>query len=83
MAEHGKCGTYNRGCRCRPCTDAQAAYQRGWRNRSRDLSAREHGNRATYNAGCRCAECREARRLAEVDYTRRTHGQDEAAPVGR
>lgn len=31
-SQHGSRGRYASGCRCRPCTDANAAYVRGYRD---------------------------------------------------
>lgn len=36
---HGKAGTYNRGCRCDPCRQAKAEYQRTQRQRRRTTAA--------------------------------------------
>ncbi len=39
MSDHGTRARYVKGCRCRPCKDANAEYTRAWRarNRSRAL----------------------------------------------
>lgn len=33
--QHGKNGTYNRGCRCEPCSDAAREYQREYLRRKK------------------------------------------------
>jgi hypothetical protein len=39
LAEHGQIAMYYRGCRCRPCKDASAAYKRDYRARTRAVLA--------------------------------------------
>lgn len=76
-ATHGKKATYNRGCRCAPCTEAQRLHVRGRRAGYIDRLARgdvpesfEHGISAYRNWGCRCDVCREAGRIDNAIYYR-------------
>lgn len=60
--QHGERRTYNAGCRCEDCREANRIYVRGryllgYPNGSRK---RKHGTRTMYNAGCRCALCKAA-----------------------
>lgn len=57
MPDHGTRARYSRGCRCTPCRDANAAYDRKLRARA---GLPEHGKRGTYTSGCRCEPCRAA-----------------------
>lgn len=73
---HGTNAAYIRGCRCRPCTDAHAAYTREWYWRTgRHNPARppaRHGQRAMYTKyGCRCDPCRAAESEYRRSYRRR------------
>ena len=70
---HGSLNGYiNSRCRCQPCRDAQAAYQRAYRGvivLSRDDP--RHGTTNGYqNYGCRCRNCRTAQADAWRDYRR-------------
>lgn len=63
---HGKRSTYNRGCRCEKCFQAQKEYQEaGHRNRRLALAAGlievNHGTTNAYwNYACRCEPCKAA-----------------------
>lgn len=62
VAVHGTRGRYQKGCRCRECTDAQSASSRERRERLRWQSATEmtgkgHGSRYRFESGCRCPVC--------------------------
>ena len=76
-AEHGTWSAYTRGCRCRPCRDAAAAYMRDYRAGKR-RNAAPHGTPSKYVAGCRCPECRAAnaayKRSRRALGTVRNHG---------
>lgn len=68
--------SYTRGCRCRTCKTAKAAYSRGRRAAANALAAEvghrtytliadnlTHGTRSTYEErGCRCDPCVNAKR---------------------
>lgn len=63
MMTHGTRYTYNRGCRCVPCTQAATDYTRQHRAHLRASPVPDdlHGAAATYrNRGCRCDACRAA-----------------------
>ena len=63
MRSHGCTATYDSGCRCPDCTEAnrlkavRTRQDRARRLRA-DPSLAEHGQQATYcNWGCRCLPC--------------------------
>ncbi len=63
MKPHGTISAYQRGCRCRPCKDAVAAYQRAWvaQRKTEEKPAHIHGTTNGYvNYRCRCVACRAA-----------------------
>ena len=68
---HGKPSTYRWGCRCIPCTKANASHKRSTRKSSEarlsaDPTFAEHGREGTYtNRCCRCRPCT----AAHADYT--------------
>lgn len=75
---HGTLTGWRRGCRCGPCREAHADYERAYRRRfpgrvgsahQRGTSTTAHGTRSRYVAGCRCDACAEASR--EYDRQRR------------
>jgi hypothetical protein len=71
MATHGLASTYNTGCRCTPCTDANTERARQVRNdmterRLRNPAAVPHGLSGYTNWQCRCDICAAAHR----DYAR-------------
>lgn len=74
IAEHGTATRYQRGCRCRPCTDAGSARCRDYRQRKqlgllKSPNQPEHGRGLyLYNHGCRCALCYLAKSWSERDY---------------
>lgn len=77
---HGTTTGYQRyNCRCRPCSDAQAEFNRrqrvssGGRGPYLKASQRVHGTTARYYAGCRCDLCKAAK--AEVERARRLSKQ--------
>lgn len=90
---HGIGSTYRAGCRCRPCTDANARIRKGQRKRSgermsSDPAAAVHGRASTYtNWCCRCELCKEAhaRFMAELKSARtaRLAADPSLAPHGR
>lgn len=62
---HGTAGGYsNHGCRCQPCRDAAAAFQRKARERRAKTPAEliPHGANGYSNYDCRCEICLEGRR---------------------
>ena len=72
MNEHGLASTYNLGCRCGACREANrvkslaARADRARRLRA-DPSLATHGKHATYvNWDCRCIDCT----TAQMDYHR-------------
>lgn len=67
---HGKRGTYQAGCRCADCREANRLYQQAaTARRSQDPRLADvagHGSSSTYkNYLCRCTKCRAAN-AAEV-----------------
>lgn len=61
--DHGEGQTYrNHGCRCAPCTKANAADQRAARERRKGTTPwSKHGLASSYeNYGCRCPRCTKA-----------------------
>lgn len=57
---HGKRTTYQLGCRCGSCGQAQREYGLGWREqvRTRPVPANVHGRSVGYGAyKCRCDRC--------------------------
>lgn len=73
--EHGTRARYTKGCRCRPCRDANNDYNREWRARQSGPVTAEHGSRSAYEAGCRCEPCTEANRAYFADYRRRNRAR--------
>ena len=73
--KHGTTNGYgNFGCRCRPCKDAQAEYQRRRRleRASIEPPADAHGKPNTYtNWGCTCAPCVIASAEKRIAYEQR------------
>jgi len=81
--QHGSTSRYSYGCRCQPCKDAQAAYQRELRarkegddyqprKRGRKAATLAHGTTSGYSKGCRCPECKQA----QSEHGRRKRQQD-------
>ena len=72
---HGTHGGYsNHKCRCTPCRDANAAWQRGRRaERAKTVPFDQipHGEGGYGNYGCRCPECTEGHRIARRGGGRR------------
>lgn len=65
MATHGIKSTYNSGCRCNLCTEANTAYCKKYRDRRVQAAATNpdtvsHGITGYINWGCRCNVCKEA-----------------------
>jgi hypothetical protein len=84
QAELLPCGThasYHRGCRCKPCTEANRIYYRGCRAKmverlKADPTLAEHGKAATYaNWGCRCDPCKAAQSAANRQQAERRKAQ--------
>jgi hypothetical protein len=66
-ATHGIKSTYNTGCRCDPCTDANTAYSRKQQQKRAEAVAANasnvpHGMSGYFNWGCRCDRCKQASR---------------------
>lgn len=60
--KHGNRTSYQRGCRCTLCRNANAAYSRklyGWKARKKSVPG--HGTTARYQRGCRCKPCKAAK----------------------
>ena len=80
MAEHGKPGTYNRGCKCPLCTEANRAHAEKLRAALAMRTAFgdprvPHGTAGGYkNWGCKCLACTAANTRASTDYYRRKRG---------
>lgn len=86
--QHGRRSTYQMGCRCSPCTEANAQYMRALRQ-GRNTTVvplprkkTEHGTRRCYNNGCRRPECVEANREYQREYMRlRRAGVQQSDPL--
>lgn len=78
-SEHGKRGTYTKGCRCDACREANRSYIESRRRAAGVQPARlgpqsEHGTPGRYKRGCRCEACRAgeaARTRRRVEINRR------------
>lgn len=80
--KHGTTNEYRKGCRCRECRKAQAAYMADYRLRTGITKNRrwagdirpvaKHGTRARYVSGCRCEDCSDANRTYQREYMRLT-----------
>lgn len=79
-AEHGTLSKYQGGCRCIPCTEANAERQRiYWRERGRSaFKPTEHGKPGMYNTRkCKCDACRAAKKAyAEAYRARKAQGEN-------
>jgi hypothetical protein len=63
--KHGAASTYDHGCRCQDCRDANAQRHKRWRLRAahnpQGADRAGHGKAGTYNNhGCRCEPCTQA-----------------------
>lgn len=76
MRTHGKYSTYNTGCRCVDCAEANRRRVRKQRTACKARLAVDpairHGERNTYDTyGCRCEPCRAAKSATNRAYGRR------------
>ncbi|QEM41501.1 hypothetical protein SEA_FORZA_31 [Gordonia phage Forza] len=68
---HGR-GSYNVGCRCKVCRNANMSAHARRRKAINIPLHVPHGSRSTYsNWGCRCGPCSEANALACAEYKER------------
>ena len=79
-APHGTASKYNTGCRCEPCSAAQRARNRAWRDAVAGLPAVfvPHGVGGYRNYGCRCETCKAAGSAANREYRERRKQRDGA-----
>lgn len=74
MTEHGKPGTYNRGCHCVACTEANRLHAVELREVLAARTAADdpevpHGTAGGYkNWGCKCRPCTDANTAASLAY---------------
>lgn len=83
-AAHGTCASYEAGCRCDDCRQANTARATDQRRKRREYPAEKipHGLGGYLNYGCRCPVCRSTHAQALAQQRRRRHARPESAPHG-